>query len=324
MITKTPKGYHVDMRPNGRDGRRIRKTLPSMAEARAFERHVIAKYKDAKEWHQPATDNRRLSELVDTWFNLHGQQLKSGAKRLTELKKATDLLGNPKAKDFTAAMFTEFRADRLKAVSANTANHDLTNFRSLFNELERLGEWPHGNPIAKVRKIKTDEPELNYLSLEQIKALLAELDKSPTSHARISARICLATGARWGEAATVKLSQVANGRITFSGTKNGKNRSIPIDDELASLILEHAPLVDGMNTFKRAVAKLDLDLPRGQMTHVLRHSFASWFMINGGNIVTLQRVLGHGSIMMTMRYAHLSPEHLTEVLSLNPIFSQEY
>lgn len=319
MIKKTEKGYMVDIRPNGRDGRRFRKTLPTMSEARAYEKHIITKHQNPEEWQRPAADNRTLGELINKWFDLHGQQLKSGHKRMSELNKACQLLANPKARDITAAMFTDFRAQRLKAVSANTANHDLTNLRALFNELERLGEWPHGNPITKVRKIKTDDHELTYLTHEQIAALLAELDKSPTSHARISARICLATGARWGEACSVKAQQVANGRITFTGTKNGKNRTVPISDPLAALITQNAPLVDGMNTFKRAVAKLDLNLPRGQMTHVLRHSFASHFMINGGNIVTLQRVLGHGSIMMTMRYAHLSPEHLTEVLTLNPL-----
>lgn len=40
----------------------------------------------------------------------------------------------------------------------------------------------------------------------------------------------------------------------------------------------------------------------------------------GGNILTLQKVLGHSSVTMTMRYAHLSPDHLQDALRLNPIF----
>lgn len=63
-----------------------------------------------------------------------------------------------------------------------------------------------------------------------------------------------------------------------------------------------------------------LALPDGQMTHVLRHSFASHFMMNGGNILVLQRVLGHQSLTMTMRYAHLAPDHLQEAKLLNPVF----
>lgn len=43
---------------------------------------------------------------------------------------------------------------------------------------------------------------------------------------------------------------------------------------------------------------------------MLRHTFASHFMMAGGNILTLQKLLGHATLAMTMRYAHLSPDHL--------------
>lgn len=58
-------------------------------------------------------------------------------------------------------------------------------------------------------------------------------------------------------------------------------------------------------------------VPRGQLTHVLRHTFASHFMMNGGNILVLQKTLGHSTL--TMRYAHLAPEHLQEAKTLNPL-----
>ncbi len=55
------------------------------------------------------------------------------------------------------------------------------------------------------------------------------------------------------------------------------------------------------------------------MTHILRHTFASHFMMAGGDILTLQRILGHGDIKMTMRYSHLSPDHLASALQLSPL-----
>ncbi|WP_278248833.1 tyrosine-type recombinase/integrase [Phytopseudomonas daroniae] len=58
------------------------------------------------------------------------------------------------------------------------------------------------------------------------------------------------------------------------------------------------------------MARTTIKLPKGQAAHVLRHTFASHFIQNGGNIVTLQRILGHSSLVMTMRYAHLAPDHL--------------
>ena len=55
------------------------------------------------------------------------------------------------------------------------------------------------------------------------------------------------------------------------------------------------------------------------MTHVLRHTFASHFVMNGGNILVLQKILGHSTVTMTMRYSHLAPDHLQEAVELNPL-----
>lgn len=46
-------------------------------------------------------------------------------------------------------------------------------------------------------------------------------------------------------------------------------------------------------------------------------------MMNGGNILALQKILGHSSITMTMRYAHLAPDHLEEAVTLNPVSGLE-
>jgi len=48
--------------------------------------------------------------------------------------------------------------------------------------------------------------------------------------------------------------------------------------------------------FRTALERTDIELPAGQLSHVLRHTFASHFMMNGGNILVLQRVLGHTDI----------------------------
>lgn len=53
--------------------------------------------------------------------------------------------------------------------------------------------------------------------------------------------------------------------------------------------------------------------------HVLRHTFASHFIMNGGSILTLQKILGHTSLAMTMRYAHLAPDHLQDAVKFGPV-----
>ena len=67
------------------------------------------------------------------------------------------------------------------------------------------------------------------------------------------------------------------------------------------------------------LARTTIDLPRGQASHGLRHTFASHFIQNGGNILTLQKILGHSSLAMTMRYAHLAPDHLVDAVRLGPL-----
>lgn len=59
--------------------------------------------------------------------------------------------------------------------------------------------------------------------------------------------------------------------------------------------------------FRRAVEAIGLELLGGQLTHVLPHTFASHYMKKGGDILTLQRLLGHATLAMTMKYAHFSP-----------------
>lgn len=62
--------------------------------------------------------------------------------------------------------------------------------------------------------------------------------------------------------------------------------------------------------FERAVKRAGVELPEGQCTHVLRHTFANHFMMNGGNVLVLKEILGHSDIKMTMIYAHFAPTHL--------------
>lgn len=133
--------------------------------------------------------------------------------------------------------------------------------------------------------------------------------------------ICLSTGCRWSEAEGLRGSQIANNRITFTKTKGKKNRTVPISNEL----LEMIPRVRGplfrpcRRSFEQAIKRAKIELPEGQMTHVLRHTFASHFMMNGGNILVLKEILGHSDIKDTMRYAHFAPTHLEDAITKNPL-----
>lgn len=154
--------------------------------------------------------------------------------------------------------------------------------------------------------------------------MLDALDaRSTTPGIGLIARVCLVTGARWGEAQALTPERVKNGAVTFANTKSRRTRSIPIgsalEQQLRAHFKQHGLFSNCMLTFSRVLATTSIKLPTGQATHVLRHTFASHFVMRGGNILVLQKILGHTSLAMTMRYAHLAPELLQDALTLNPL-----
>lgn len=327
-IKKSPSGsgWIVDVQPGGRGAKRFRKTLPTKAEALAFDAWIKTKVTQSPEWAPVRRDLRRLSDLVNLWHSHHGVNLRA-SNTFSRLNNLCAALGNPVVDSFSADMFAEYRSRRLsEGISANTLNREHAYLRSVFNELRRLGLWTGANPLASVRQFKIAERELSYLSLPQIDALLEALVGARAVDALLVTKVCLATGARWSEAEGLRVSQVRDGMLHFSGTKSGKNRSVPVSDALFAVLLEVAGrsvlgrlFKPSYASFRDAVDRSGLVLPRGQLTHVLRHSFASHFMMNGGNILVLQKLLGHSSLTMTMRYAHLAPDHLQEAKTLNPL-----
>ncbi len=197
---------------------------------------------------------------------------------------------------------------------------------AVFNCLEDVGEVDYSNPLSKIKMIEIDERELSWLTKEEIAHLLNTIETfNQNPNVLLITKVCLATGARWGEAEGPKLRNVRDGKVTFNGTKSGKYRSVPVDNgifnELVSHLKKYSEFGSSIGAFRRALAKSGIELPKGQAAHVLRHSFASHFMMNGGNILTLQKILGHSSINITMRYSHLSPDHLLDAVSLNPLSS---
>lgn len=163
---------------------------------------------------------------------------------------------------------------------------------------------------------------MDFLTKEQIGQLLDECGRENNNDLVSIVKLCLSTGARWSEAEELNKSQVTKYKVTYIKTKGRKNRTIPISEALHDSFPEVKKgrlFKKCYGAFRSALERTDIELPTGQLTHVLRHTFASHFMMNGGNILVLQRVLGHTDIKMTMRYSHFAPEHLEEALRLNPL-----
>ncbi len=317
---KAGKTWTADFYENGRSGRRIRKKgFPTKSAAQRYESDYFASLKQTG---RPLDD--RLSDLVGVWHSLHGCSLKDEKYRLSRTLATVERLGDPRASEFDPLAWARYRQMRLKDVSPHTVNHEQRYLSAVFSELIRLGAWAGTNPLAKVRQIKTDQTELSFLSLDEVGRLLDECRRSTNNHTYPVALICLATGARWDEAESIKRSAIFGGKAHFHRTKNRQSRSVPIPKEVEEAALKVAMPGSGRifmscrSAFRSAYQRCGFDTP-GQMTHILRHTFASHYMMAGGDILGLQRILGHSSITMTMRYAHLSPDHLESALRLSPL-----
>ncbi|GKW43262.1 recombinase [Pectobacterium carotovorum subsp. carotovorum] len=320
--------------PNGRDSRRIRKTFNTKGEAESFETYTMREVED-KPWLGEKEDRRNLSELIELWNNLHGQALSASKSRMGKLRIICNGLGDPVASKLTAKDWAHYRDKRLRGEIDNgyhsdpkmwiakpiTVNREHQYLYAMFNELKRLGEWTLPNPLEGMRIFKEADREMSWLTTSQIQQLLDACERYGKVYLTRIVKVCLATGARWSEAERLTRSQLSPYKLTFFKTKGKKNRTVPIPRWLYD---ELVPLQGKMfqpcyQDFVKMLALTNIELIEGQNTHVLRHTFASHFMMNGGNILVLQRILGHANIRETMRYAHFAPDHLEEAANLNPL-----
>ncbi len=333
------KPWLCECYPNGRAGKRVRKRFATKGEATAFEQFTMREVDD-KPWLGGKPDHRRMSELLEIWWQVHGHTIKSGKEIHRKTALTIKELGDPIASTFTARQYLEFRANRqshatkhgVSSLSPVTQNNQLALLRGMFNRLKKYKQWNQPNPLDDIDNIKTDQRSLAYLHKQNIPEFLHALEQFDDGKVSISipqivliAKICLATGARISEALSLKCSQVSKYKLTFIETKGKRIRSVPISENLYNEIMDMA--VSDAEIFSTTYASahhyirraLPSYVPKGQATHVLRHTFATHFMMNRGDILILQRILGHRKIEQTMAYAHFSPDHLIQAVHLNPL-----
>ncbi|HBA67695.1 MAG TPA: integrase [Methylococcaceae bacterium] len=321
MIKKNGDKWLVDIQPGGRGNKRYRKSFNRKADAVRYETLLKSRIDENPSYELPKKDNRTLIELVTLWYENTGKHLNSGLDSFNRMKKASIAMGNLSAQYLNPSVFISYRTEKIESgVKPATLNRELATFKAVFNDLIRTGNYNGTNVFNKIRKIKTHEAEMTYLTNNQISSLFSAL-KSADSDAYLIAKLCLATGARWGEAQSLKIENIKSGQVYYHNTKSKKSRSVPVTDELIKELnnrLSQGPFFDAYSTFTRKLYDTGINLPKGQRTHVLRHTFASHYIMKGGNILALQRILGHSSLNVTMRYAHLAPDYLKEILDINP------
>lgn len=223
---------------------------------------------------------------------------------------------------------TQGKDENPRTLSNATVKHCLVLVRQMFNKAIAWGLFNGQNPIKQVKLPTVSNRRLRFLSHEEAQALLSELVKaSPQVHDQ--AVLSLHCGLRFGEIANLTLADLnfTNDIIQIRDPK-GESRQAYMTSEVKAILLSRKPSqpndlvfpdVNGnrqksiSKTFDRTIAKLGLntgisDRRDKVVFHSLRHTFGSWLAIQGTPILTIKELMGHKTIEMTMRYAHLIPD----------------
>lgn len=286
-----------------------------------------------------------FKDFAETYLETVSTHKESHDREIRLMKNLVYFFTGSKLSKVKRSRVLEYRKNRLKSVSPSTVNREIALLRHMFNvaiDQGLVGLNPaRGGPGMKAFK---EQRRMRYLEMSEIETLLsaiqARIVKNSSDKLKASARkswqylhaavvMALHTGMRKGEILGLKWDSVnwEKRMLLLTHTKNGEPRRLPIDTILLHELSEHRariknnelvfpsfdrdgnviPLADVKGSFGRALKDAAIDNFR---FHDLRHTFASHFMMGGGNLYTLAKILGHMDIKMTQRYADLSPNFI--------------
>jgi len=268
--------------------------------------------------------NRQLGRMpfkdfAQMYLEREGTLLKSIRTERNRVLAWAREFGNRPLGQITRTEIEAWRREKMARCRPATINRDLSRLRRMFSlavEWELLEE----SPMAGIRFLRENNARTRYLSLEECQRLIASCI---APHIRALVTVALHSGMRLGEILDLHWYDLdfASGFILVRDSKNGESRHVPMDATLFALFRAYprrpgtdlvfsspagGHIVDVrtgfLNSCKRA-GLIDLHF------HDLRHTFASQFVMSGGDLYILKEILGHKSITMTQRYAHLSPTY---------------
>ena len=228
-------------------------------------------------------------------------------------KRWLDYLGNIPIGEITKHRVLEVLQDIAERTSGPTANRYLALLRKALSWAVSRG-YLETNPLKGAEQYKENPGRTRWLEPGEAERLLKECERIPRLH--MFTAMALLTGMRLGEIEALRWRDISFERdtITIPDSKTGQARIIPLEAPLREL-LESWPrageLVLGKFTHKKAFMGA---VKRAGLVdfhfHDLRHTYASWKVMAGVDLRTVAALLGHRTLAMVMRYAHLAPEHL--------------
>lgn len=309
-VRKVGQRWQVRLRIGG--GQRVERTLPRGAtrkDALLLEAKIRRETIDLAIGRKP---KRTIDEALDRW-QVDAEGMRTWAR---DWKYRVDVL-----RDYTRGQPLEALPEVAEKVKANagklkapSVNRYLALLRRVGNLAEKWG-WTD-LPLGRRVSLLPERSERHvYLAPHQVKQLGAKADPLTADLIRFAAL----TGLRLGEMMALRPGQIRDGTILLdSSTKSGRPRAIPMPLE-AARIAQDRLTADGWGVHRdtlrqrfiaaRKAAGIDV------RWHDLRHTYASWLVQSGQSLTAVRDLLGHSSLVVTNRYAHLAPQHLREAVN---------
>lgn len=317
-------------------------TFNRLTDAKKWAQQTEASVREGRYFKNTAARKHTLAEAIDRYCRdvlpTKPRSIKDQGGQLRWWKKS---VGHYSLAEVTPSIIAEYRdllakgtTAKLLPRSASTVNRYLAVLSHLFTIAVKEWGWLEDNPMRKVRKPKEPRGRVRFLTDVERSKLLSACKESENSYLHLVVILCLSTGARRMEILSLQWQDVDFSRqvITLHQTKNGERRLLPIASLALTLLKQHQqnniishsgngwvfPSHDGKKPmdirtpWETALKKAEIADFR---FHDLRHSAASYLAMNGASMAEIAEVLGHKTLQMVKRYAHLSEAHTASVIS---------
>ena len=302
------------------DGRRRRECIgPSKRQAELVLKKRKVEIAENKFLNIRRFDRIRFKEMSFEYLEIHAKPNKRSYSRdQTIIKHLDEFFEDKYLHEITAVDIEKYKLYRLRQVSKSTVNRELACLKHIFKKANEWGKTDQ-NPSEKIRRFKTVPPRIRYLETEEIEALC----NACPSYLKPIILTAVNTGMRKAKLLNLEWKDLDfhNKLIYLSNTKGAEKREIPMNNLVYTTLLSTRkkpnsryvfchkngrPYRDVRASLDKAARKARIERVR---FHDLRHTFASQLVMAGIDLKTIQELLGHKTIEMTLRYAHLSPDH---------------
>lgn len=314
-------------------------TFPRLTDAKRWASDTESDIRHRRHFKTVEAKRRTLAELLDCYIFAKLPSKKDAAQQDRQLRWWKTRLGHALLADLTPAALAEQRNCLAAGIDQTparprtpaTVNRYLAALSHVFTIAVKEYGWMDDNPLRRVSKGKEPRGRVRYLSHEERERLLTACRTSSNPDLYPAVVLALATGARRMEILGLRWPQVDlnRGVITLLETKNGERRALPISDFIQGLLKARAKVrrIDSDLVFpgRPPIRPAQLRHAWNQALqvagindfhwHDLRHSAASYLAMNGASTQEIAAVLGHKTLAMVKRYAHLSEQHTANVVN---------